>query len=79
MNNRYYEFLVNSLLKRRTIQPEVALGFIEQIAMFACEHHPGRFADGAIENRAWKLAASSSGTPHGPAPLELNSRSPDGR
>lgn len=71
VNNRYYEFLVNSLLKSRTIQPEVALGFIEQIAMFACEHHPGRFADGAIENRAWEIGRELERHCEDLAPLDV--------
>ena len=53
-NSRYEEFL-NILGQGDRFAPETVLQFIRQIAGFAFHYHPGRFADGALENPALRI------------------------
>lgn len=55
VNDRVYTFLVRALLTNRTLSAESCLRLIEHISRFACEHHTGRFADGALDNRAMEI------------------------
>src|ERR671936_2818672 len=55
-NERYYDSLVQHLLTvDPDTQPEPVLRCIQLAAVFATNHHCGRFADGAIENLALSI------------------------
>ena len=60
--------------------PEQALQTIERIAGFAAEFHPGRFADGALENVAYEIGRALETAPNDtqgftlPAPRAPGSR-----
>lgn len=45
-----YECLTRPLIGRYRLQKDLVLRLIEQAAEFASNHHPGRFADGLLEN-----------------------------
>ena len=50
-NSRAYEFMVGRIRRPRTADDaESTLSRITTAAKFAAEYHPGRFADGALEN-----------------------------
>ena len=51
----HYDQLVGLLEQNRHVPPERRLRYVQQAAEFASTHHPGRFADGAIENAALEL------------------------
>ncbi len=71
-NNFIYEALQSRLERKLAEGPEAALHQVERIAEFALNHHPGRFADGAVENVAFRVGRSiEDGS--GPAPA-LESR-----
>ncbi len=60
-NNASYEWLVKRIqsVGRRKTAEEVLLS-VEKCARFAENFHPGRFADGAIENIAWQFGVELS-------------------
>jgi glycosyltransferase involved in cell wall biosynthesis len=53
-NSGHYEALVG-LLQSRSLRPEAWLSCARRVAEFAQFNHPGRFADGALENVALQL------------------------
>lgn len=54
--SQHYESLIERTNQlRRHGSPEAVLTWIEMVAGFAAMHHPGRFADGGIENAALEL------------------------
>ncbi|MGZ3612326.1 MAG: glycosyltransferase [Syntrophales bacterium] len=57
-NSQAYEWLVSNIgaIGRRK-KAEVVLPRVRMAARFAAEFHPGRFADGAIENMALEIGA----------------------
>ena len=55
-NSRIYEWLVKRAQREdRGRRPEIVLGHVASAARFAATFHPGRFADGAIENIALEI------------------------
>jgi hypothetical protein len=54
-NDRHYRALVEYLVADRRLEAETRLEGIQEAAGFAMFHHPGRFADGAIERPALEL------------------------
>jgi hypothetical protein len=50
-NASHYEALLD-LSRARSLPPDAALLYLQAVADFAQFHHPGRFADGALENAA---------------------------
>jgi hypothetical protein len=55
MNSYLYEANLNVLDDRRSRGIESYLNAIEKISHWAWYHHPGRFADGALENHAFEI------------------------
>jgi hypothetical protein len=49
-NNFLYEILLDSVRRRARRHDPRLLSFVESVAFTALRHHPGRFADGALEN-----------------------------
>jgi hypothetical protein len=52
MNNSLYEMGLDYVKGRRRLGVESYLNAIERVSSWASLHHPGRFADGALENLA---------------------------
>ena len=61
-NSQAYEWLIRKIgaIDRRN-KMEVVLHHVRMAARFAAEFHPGRFADGAIENIALEIGAELDG------------------
>lgn len=57
----HYETLRDVLREREHIGLETQIQLVRAAAAFATSHHPGRFADGAIENIALELGAKLRG------------------
>jgi hypothetical protein len=59
-----YDWLLKGIHRRRppAADPESLLGAITSTARFAASFHPGRFADGAIENLALELGSELIGS-----------------
>lgn len=55
MNNSLYEMGLNFIKDRRRLGVESYLKAIERVSSWARFHHPGRFADGALENLALEV------------------------
>jgi hypothetical protein len=53
--DRYESLVERTARLARKGSPEAVLNWIEMTAAFAAMHHPGRFADGAIENVALEV------------------------
>ena len=53
-NSFYYEALLKELHRLHDRNDPRTLEFLEHVANFAWTHHPGRFADGALENIAFR-------------------------
>lgn len=60
----HYETLRDVLREREHIGLETQIQLVRAAAAFATTHHPGRFADGAIENIALELGANLRGPGH---------------
>ena len=80
-NRSTYEWLLRRLAAiDPSREPEAALRMVERVAGFAAEFHPGRFADGALENVALKIGRAPGDAPHEgagftlPAPRPRESR-----
>jgi glycosyltransferase involved in cell wall biosynthesis len=58
-----YEALVSLLDGRRKMRPETVLALVREAASYAMVSHPGRFADGALENVVLDIAAELNETP----------------
>ena len=52
INSSLYEAGINFVKARRRRGAESCLKAIERVSKWAWHHHPGRFADGALENLA---------------------------
>lgn len=73
-NNLIYEALLSQLDRKLADGPETALRHVERIGEFALYHHPGRFADGAVENVAFRIGRSLNEAPAGAPALEARIR-----
>ena len=63
-NRSTYEWLLAKLAAiDSSREPEAALRMVERIAGFAAEFHPGCFADGALENVAFRIGKELSVLP----------------
>jgi glycosyltransferase involved in cell wall biosynthesis len=71
-NNVNYEWLVKRIQgKDLEKEPEAVLGCVAMAAQFAATFHPGRFADGAIENPALEIGAKLGQLVTGDGGLDL--------
>jgi hypothetical protein len=62
-NASHYEALLD-LSRARSLPPDAALLYLQAVADFAQFHHPGRFADGALENVAIDFGRSLAPSRH---------------
>lgn len=77
-NSAAYEWLVGRVRSMdAAASPEAVLRAVEHAAWVAGDHHPGRFADGALENVALEIGARLDGATGGGFPLPSVPR--DGR
>jgi glycosyltransferase involved in cell wall biosynthesis len=72
INNYFYNRIIFDFFKSCHFHPETSLASIQLIAEFAHAHHPGRFADGAIENRALEIGADLERHRRNVAPLDID-------
>jgi len=58
MNDHLYEMGLGFVRERSRSGVESHIKAIERVSAWACFHHPGRFADGALENYALEIGES---------------------
>lgn len=79
-NSRAYEFMVARIRRPRTTNDaESTLGRITTAAKFAAEYHPGRFADGALENILLELGEQLPELPRSAMPRAASTPSSNSR
>lgn len=64
---RGYTQLMSLIASRHRMHPETVLRWVEETAKYAVGHHPGRFADGALETMALEIGMRLDRRPVGVA------------
>jgi len=55
LNTHWYDSLTQVLADSTHLSADATLSYIQELASFATDNHPGRFADGALENVVLEL------------------------
>ena len=72
INNLVYRSIISNFINFSHFHPETSLASIQLVAEFAENHHPGCFADGAIENRALELGSDLERHHRDVTPLDID-------